>query len=857
MPDTPISPSLDHQIALFQERHRDYETLKAVLLSTLNRACQSISGVEFIQGRVKSVESFADKCQRKAEKYHYPACQLTDLCGIRVIVLTGEHIQDVCRRIEALFVIHEKEDKFSLLQDMEFGYRSLHYIISLDAARRERYSLEDKPIPDTLFARYGGGEIPEPNLLVGPVYKAEIQVRTLLQHAWAAAVHDSLYKTEIKKVPSHLKREAARISALLEAVDGAMERMLHGVDAYRSDYGAYMTAAEMREAYNSQQTLLRQLPGNRNSLLKMARLAAQLREPEFTADLRGRLESLPGSGDAEVLRELGKAHWILGERTRGLDLVREAAKKAPLDVENWCELGGMCHANKAYGEALAAYEKAFAIAPRSPRVLTGLLKSRILSDGGTAFLPLLRHAMEEAIAASQQKIDAGMDLPWAWFDIGLLRLLLGDGYGSLDAYGKGFLGTVAVEPVAGLGEELTALRDTLARGGDPLAASFAWVAALFEVVLAGRFGWTAQREALMAAKRRVFVSDEPVVIVAGTCEQGSEQDLRDYAPLLEWAFAGFAGTVCCGGTEAGVSKLVGDLPDNGGRLKKVAYLPPRHPKTDREHPAYTLVRTTDGSYGPLDPLALWGDMLTGGIEPGRVRLLGIGGGELSAFEYRLAMLLGARVGLVADSGGSARELLGDPAWTGAASVGLSPGYGSAAIVRLPVDRETWRAFVQPAGPAICLAPADRERLARQSHEEYLAIQGPKAARVHPELEAWERLDQAFRDANLSQVDWLEALFRRAGLTLRKVARDAPVVFAPTDELVEELAEMEHGRWVVERLLAGWTWGPVRNNDRKQRPQLVPWSALSEEEKDKDRSAVRTNIANLQVAGYAIRPAGDD
>jgi hypothetical protein len=63
--------------------------------------------------------------------------------------------------------------------------------------------------------------------------EAEIQVRTLAQHMWAAASHKLQYKQE-EAVPAEIRRAVHRVSALLETVDLEFERVLAERDAYRS-----------------------------------------------------------------------------------------------------------------------------------------------------------------------------------------------------------------------------------------------------------------------------------------------------------------------------------------------------------------------------------------------------------------------------------------------------------------------------------------------------------------------------------------------------------------------------------------------------------------------------------------------
>jgi hypothetical protein len=72
-----------------------------------------------------------------------------------------------------------------------------------------------------------------------------------------------------------------------------------------------------------------------------------------------------------------------------------------------------------------------------------------------------------------------------------------------------------------------------------------------------------------------------------------------------------------------------------------------------------------------------------------------------------------------------------------------------------------------------------------------------------------------------------------------------------EEEVEVLAEMEHGRWVVERLQQNWCYDGVRNTEKKLHPDLVGWDKLPDSVKKWDRNAVRNWPKLLAEAGTRI------
>ena len=152
-----------------------------------------------------------------------------------------------------------------------------------------------------------------------------------------------------------------------------------------------------------------------------------------------------------------------------------------------------------------------------------------------------------------------------------------------------------------------------------------------------------------------------------------------------------------------------------------------------------------------------------------------------------------------------------------------------------------------AGYRLQLDPA-RERLARRLHERYAETRTERGEEA-PLAVPWDELDEEQRDLNRSSVDHIAVKLARIGRRIapRAVAADA-VDFTPVE--VEEMARIEHDRWLAERVARGWTVGP-RNDAARTHPAIVPWSELSEDEREKDREVVRAIPALLVEAGYVV------
>jgi hypothetical protein len=142
-----------------------------------------------------------------------------------------------------------------------------------------------------------------------------------------------------------------------------------------------------------------------------------------------------------------------------------------------------------------------------------------------------------------------------------------------------------------------------------------------------------------------------------------------------------------------------------------------------------------------------------------------------------------------------------------------------------------------------------EQLARACHQHYLTrgLNSGALPGSTPTLVPWEELDDEYRAANRDQAVDVGRKLSLIGCLLSPRYADAPRFAFRAAEL-EFLAELEHERWNVDHLRAGWTWGPERDLKAKAHPSLVPWSELPEPERDKDRDAVLSITPILADAG---------
>ena len=70
-------------------------------------------------------------------------------------------------------------------------------------------------------------------------------------------------------------------------------------------------------------------------------------------------------------------------------------------------------------------------------------------------------------------------------------------------------------------------------------------------------------------------------------------------------------------------------------------------------------------------------------------------------------------------------------------------------------------------------------------------------------------------------------------------------------LTEKIAEQVHDVWAQGRIADGWTYGEKRDDELKQTPCLVPYSELSETEKEYDRKTALETLKLIVILGYKI------
>jgi len=199
-----ILTQYDRECGAYDAYQKNLVPLIGRLLGAINLQAHSVTG------RVKTKDSLREKINRP-DKNYASLSDITDICGVRIITYLPADIDKAAVVIEREFEIDKTNsvDKRTISDPDRFGYSSLHYIASMLPARRKL-----------------------PEYREWKDLKIEIQIRTIIQHAWAEIEHDLGYKSTIA-IPTSVKRQFFRLAALLEIADGEFQAVKNSIDAYK------------------------------------------------------------------------------------------------------------------------------------------------------------------------------------------------------------------------------------------------------------------------------------------------------------------------------------------------------------------------------------------------------------------------------------------------------------------------------------------------------------------------------------------------------------------------------------------------------------------------------------------------
>ncbi len=209
----------------YREKQPLFERMRGLVLERI-RTCLDenhilIAGME---GRIKTEKSLTGKLDLKGYKYHTLA-DITDIFGVRVVTYYSNEVDLISAHVERLFDIdwENSVDKRKMLETDRLGYMSMHYICR---------------IPESVCK---DPDMPELNQI-----RFELQIRSLLQHAWANLYHDMGYKNDVE-IPIEYQRDMNLLAGMLELADAQFTRIRKEINDYRRNVQSLVATGNFNE----------------------------------------------------------------------------------------------------------------------------------------------------------------------------------------------------------------------------------------------------------------------------------------------------------------------------------------------------------------------------------------------------------------------------------------------------------------------------------------------------------------------------------------------------------------------------------------------------------------------------------
>lgn len=324
-----------------------------------------------VKSRVKRLPSLLEKLHRKHAvsdlSQPLPVLrQTTDLMALRAVCPFLEDVDIVADAVQTVFEVHEVDQKGDRRSFAEFGYSSTHLLVA---------------VPENLQRDYP--------MLAN--FRAEIQVRTILQDAWAEVEHELIYKVGAHPLNTQIRRKLASLNATLVLSDTIFQEIRDYQKANISDL------ARARENFLEQASTDRQPILTSETRHNGARRVSQaeiekLLKKGLNAQIAGEMQDavriytelavlpLDSFTLSVVLNHRGMAHEVLDHHREAANDFSRARESDPRNARArinlalaWRRLGQLEEADRELRETIA-------IKPNSAHAHYGL--ALVLSDRG-------------------------------------------------------------------------------------------------------------------------------------------------------------------------------------------------------------------------------------------------------------------------------------------------------------------------------------------------------------------------------------------------------------------------------------------------------------------------------------------
>lgn len=223
---TKTNSNIDHKLveSFAEQYHKEFDFYNAAsaLSAQLIDAKLVSKGIRaIVTSRAKNPSRLYDKLKKRAPEKSYTTsddiyCDIVDLSGVRIALYFNSELDEIELLIKEMFDIKEK--KQFPTEEKSQGYKAIHYRCTLKTTvlteQQQRYAKAN----------------------------VEIQIASLLMHAWAEVEHDIVYKPLQGNISEDEKNALNELNAIVLQGEKALERLQQAAgkrNSFNDQYDVY------------------------------------------------------------------------------------------------------------------------------------------------------------------------------------------------------------------------------------------------------------------------------------------------------------------------------------------------------------------------------------------------------------------------------------------------------------------------------------------------------------------------------------------------------------------------------------------------------------------------------------------
>jgi len=351
----------DRAKALYDARRPLYDEALQSLYRKVRRLLESRGFTPSIKYRVKRFEAYYEKLKRPDTQGNSgKSTPISDMLGLRIVCPFLEDIDTIKELIADNFEVTETDWKATQHSFREFGYDSMHMLVKLDKDALKR-------------------------VLPGTRKVCEVQLRTILQDAWAEVEHELVYKSDISIPNESIRRKLASLNATLSLSDlifqeirdyqkairmrgrKRQEKLAESLDILDIMAISHQFGDKSERSGKSRKSSLSSASQLEKTML-LALDAHSGHDLETAINLYGKLLGMRLKRDIRslVYNHRGMAYFARGELARATSDFSKAISYNPENSRGYANRGLCYRIVKKYEKALSDFDTAINIDPIHP-----------------------------------------------------------------------------------------------------------------------------------------------------------------------------------------------------------------------------------------------------------------------------------------------------------------------------------------------------------------------------------------------------------------------------------------------------------------------------------------------------------